>query len=103
MFEAAIGTALTFIFLFSYLGFKRVAGYAWFIDIATFVLCLWLFKGTYAGMMTGMIAGLIITAFLKLIRGRIGYEVLALHREQEALLPKLRWEPKPPNWKKGKR
>jgi Na+(H+)/acetate symporter ActP len=92
MFESAIGTALTFIFLFTYIGIRRVAGYAWVVDISVFALCIWLFKGTYAGMMTGMLSGLIITLFLKAIRRTIGYEVLRLKRDSGRLLPRMRWE-----------
>lgn len=81
MFEAAVGTALAFIFLFSYIGFKKVAGYAWIVDIALFALLLYLFKGTYAGMMTGIMAGLMITAFLKVFRGTVGYSKLHISRD----------------------
>jgi hypothetical protein len=92
MFESAIGTALTFIFLFTYIGIRRVAGYAWAIDIGIFALCIWLFKGTYAGVMTGMLSGLIITLFLKAIRHTIGYEVMRFRRNSKHLLPRIRWE-----------
>lgn len=80
MFEAALGTAVAFIFLFSYLGFKKVAGYAWLVDIALFALLLYLFKGTYAGMMTGIMAGLILSVFLKTFRRTVGYSKLHISR-----------------------
>lgn len=100
MFEAALGTAATFILLFTYVGFRKVAGYAWLVDIGLFALCLWLFQGTYAGMMTGMISGLVITLFLKSIRRCFGYEKLALLRKRGELLPKLYWQQYDPSGKK---
>ena len=96
MLEASIATALTFIFLFTYLGIRRVAGYAWIIDISLFVLFLWLFKGTYAGMMTGILAGLIVTIFLKVVRRTLGYQVVRLHRAHDELVPRPRWRGKTP-------
>ncbi len=92
MFEAALGTAVAFIFLFSYFGFKKVAGYAVIVDIAVFALCIYLFKGTYAGMMTGIIAGICISVFLKSIRRTVGYEKLRLVRYKGKLVPEWEWE-----------
>ncbi len=92
MFEAALGTAVAFIFLFSYFGFKRVAGYAWLVDIAIFALCIYLFKGTYAGMMTGIFAGIIISVFLKSIRKTVGYEKVKLVRYEGKLVPEFTWK-----------
>ncbi len=92
MFEAALGTAVAFIFLFSYFGFKRVAGYAAIVDIAVFALCIYLFKGTYAGMMTGIIAGVIISVFLKSIRKTVGYEKVKLVRYEGKLVPEFTWK-----------
>ena len=92
MFEAALGTAVAFIFLFSYFGFKRVAGYAWLVDIAIFALCIYLFKGTYAGMMTGIFAGIIISVFLKSVRNTIGYEKVKMVRYEGKLVPEFTWE-----------
>ena len=91
MFEAAIGTALAFIFLMFYFDIKKVAGMAVILDVLIFGLMLWLFKGTYAGMMTGMIAGLIITFFLRGVRSSIGYKKVELHRAHKTLTPMPRW------------
>lgn len=91
MFEAAFGTALAFIFLFSYVGFKKVAGYAWAVDILIFALCIYLFKGTYAGMMTGIIAGIVISVFLKTIRKTVGYSVLRMKRSEHWLPEGVEW------------
>lgn len=92
MFEAAFGTAFSFILFFAYFGVRRIAGYAWIVDIGVFVLMLWMFQGTYAGMMTGVIASALITIYLKIVRNTIGYEILRLRRRRGALLPHLQWE-----------
>ena len=91
MFEAALLTATTIIALFFYCDIKKVAGMAVLVDIATFIALIWLFKGTYAGMMTGMIAGLIITFFLKGVRKSVGYKKIKLHRSHGKLVPMPRW------------
>ncbi len=92
MFEAALGTAITFILLFTYFGIKKIAGYAWLIDVALFALFLYLFKGTYAGMMTGILAGLIVTIFLKAVRRTVGSQQIRLVRYQGKLVPEFKWE-----------
>lgn len=92
MMEAAFGTAIAFIFLFSYFGFKRVAGYAVVVDIAVFALCIYLFRGTYAGMMTGIFAGIMISVFLKSIRRTVGYQKVAMVRYEGKLVPQFAWK-----------
>ena len=92
MMEAAFGTAIAFIFLFSYFGFKKVAGYAVIVDIAVFALCIYLFRGTYAGMMTGIFAGIMISVFLKLTRRTVGCERLSLVRYEGKLVPQFVWK-----------
>ena len=92
MFEAAIGTAGAFILLFGYIGYKKVAGYAILVDITCFALCIYMFMGTYAGMMTGIFAGAIISLFLKTIIRTVGAERLKPVRYEGDVLPTLRWE-----------
>lgn len=91
MFESAIGTALGFIFLFGYIGWKKVAGYAVFVDVAVFCLCIYLFQGTYAGMMTGIIASLMISVFLKTVRRTVGAERIHVKFTGMRGLPKCSW------------
>ena len=97
MFEAALGTALCFILLFGYVGYRKVAGFAIVADIGIFITMLWLFKGTYAGAMTGIIAGLLVTIFLRGFRRFAGYDVLTLRRKEDELLPHIIWKEVRPN------
>ena len=92
MFEAALGTAGAFILLFGYIGFRKVAGYAIIVDVAVFALCIYMFQGTYAGMMTGILAGGIISVFLKLVIHTVGVERLKPVRYEGESVPRLRWE-----------
>lgn len=92
MAEAAFGTAITFILLFTYFGVKRVAGYAWLVDVGLFVLFIWLFRGTYAGAVTGVLAGLLVTLFLKGVRRTIGYQKIGLVRCEGKLVPEVTWK-----------
>lgn len=93
MFEAAIGTALFFILPMIFWGnLRRIAGFGPLFDIGITLTLMWLFAGTYAGVVTGMIAGSIITLFLKGVRKTLGYEVPRFHRRRGQLLPRLRWE-----------
>jgi hypothetical protein len=97
MFEAALGTVFAFIFIGSYFNIRRLAGYAALIDIAVFVLCVYLFMGTYAGMMTGIIAGLMFSVFLRGVRRCAGYEKLHVRMHSRAR-PEFYWKRYEPTW-----
>lgn len=91
MLEAGIITFLGFVLTAGYLGYRRVAGYAIYIDIGMTVLLMWIFMGTYAGMMTGLFAGVLISFFLKGVRYFFGYETLKWKRNEGESIPRLRW------------
>lgn len=74
MFESALGAAVSIIALLCYFDLRRVAGLAVPIEIGVTLLLFVLFEGTYSGSMTGLLAGLIITCFLRGYRYLIGYE-----------------------------
>ena len=61
MLEAGLLTAIGIIWILSRLNLRRVAGYALFWDVGLTALLTWLFVGTYAGMVTGMLAGVIVS------------------------------------------
>lgn len=91
MFEGAIGTAMCFIFLFLYFDVRKIAGYAWAVDISLFMLFLWMFNGTHTGMMTGILASVILTGFLRTVRATMGYKVIRMTRRKGSLVPSPRW------------
>lgn len=96
--EQIFGTAIGFILLFGYVGYRRVAGYAMWVDILLGALTMWLFLGTYSGMIVGMLSSLVITVFLQLYRKLFGYEKLELLRKKGDLLPKGYWVRYEPEW-----
>ena len=100
MFEGAIGTAICFIFFFLYLDVKKVAGYAMFVDIGIFVLMLIMFSGTHTGMMTGVLASVMISGFLYMVRRTIGCTKLKVTRKQGQMCPMPRWTDVPPQYRR---
>jgi MFS superfamily sulfate permease-like transporter len=92
MFEAAILTAIGICILLSRLNLKRVVGYTLFWDVGLMALLTWMFIGTYAGMVTGMAAGVLVSAFLTIVKKKTGAERLGLHRNKDDALPRVRWK-----------
>jgi hypothetical protein len=92
MFEAAILTAIGCIWILSRMNLRRVAGYAIVWDVGLFGLLTFLFIGTYAGMVTGMMAGVVISLFLTIVKRTAGAERLKLDRAEGELVPRARWK-----------
>lgn len=83
--------AATILWLLSYFNFRRIFGYAAFVDIAVTGGFMFMFAGSFGGMMTGLIAGLMVSIVLK-FGGRIfGYERATIVRLKGNLLPSIVW------------
>ena len=65
MFEAALGTFVFVLFLFSWIGFRRVVRFGFLTDVIVHGILVWMFAGTYAGMMTGVLAATMVSIFLQ--------------------------------------
>jgi hypothetical protein len=91
MLEAGVLTAIGIIWILSRFNLKRIAGYATFWDITITGVVAWLFVGTYAGMMTGMLAGICVSAFLTVIGRVAGKERLRLVRHKDEVIARPRW------------
>jgi len=83
--------AATVLYLCSYIGFRRVFAYAFILDIIVTGGFIWMFQGSYAGMMTGVIAGLTFSAFMRIGRTIFGVERLIPMRARGHILPSMRW------------
>lgn len=83
--------ALTVLWLLSYIGFRKVFGYAFAADVLITGGMIYMFAGSYAGMMTGVIAGLMISITLKVGARVFGKERLALARRKGRITPSLFW------------
>ncbi len=92
MFEAAILTGIGVCWILSRMNLKRVVGYALYWDVLIMAILTWMFIGTYAGMVTGMMAGVIVSAFLTIVKKKIGAERMSLHRKSDEVYPRVRWK-----------
>jgi hypothetical protein len=85
------------------MGIKRVLGYDLIFDLFLSILLAIVFHGTQGGMMLAIIAGIVISIVLRLLRWFIGYEKLGIVYEKvkyapffSAPTPFLRWKKYPP-------
>lgn len=90
LFQGAIAAA-TVLYLCSYIGFRRVFAFAFFLDLLVTAGFVWAFAGSYAGMMTGVIAGLMFSAFMRIGRRLFGVERLRLVRGYGRIIPSMIW------------
>ena len=91
MLTQGIFTAAMILWLLSYFGWRRVFAFAGVLDITITLTMMYMFKGSYAGMMTGVFAGVIVSMVLK-FGGRVfGTERPRVIRKSGALLPSLVW------------
>lgn len=92
MIEAGLISAIGLFFVLCRFNLKRICGYATLVDvIATGGFC-WIFIGTYAGMMTGIFAGVLVSLTLNIIRVLYGYERVYLARRSGRLMPSIVWK-----------
>lgn len=96
MLEAGFITAIGVIWLLCRFGARRAAGHALLIDIVSTAVLTWVFIGTYAGMVTGAFAAVIISVFLTFVRKTFGYERLELKRRHGDMFPRFTWVYYPP-------
>ena len=68
MFEAALGTFVFVLFLFMWIGIRRVVRFGFLTDIIVHSVLIWMFYGTYDGMMTGVLAATFTSIFLQCAR-----------------------------------
>lgn len=83
--------AATVLWLLSYIGFRRVFAYNFVADLAITGGFVFMFAGSYAGMMTGVIAGLMVSAFLRFGRSLFGCERVRFIRRSGDILPSMVW------------
>lgn len=83
--------AATVLYLCSYIGFRRVFAHAFILDLLVTGGFIWMFAGSYAGMMTGVIAGLTFSAFMRIGRRLFGIERLRFIRGYGRILPTPIW------------
>lgn len=92
MLEAAVLTAIGVCWILSRMNLRRIAGYALFWDVGITALLTFLFIGTYAGMVTGMAAGVLVSAFLTIVKKTAGAERMVLRRKNGDVMPRVAWK-----------
>ena len=95
MIEAGLISAVALFLVLARFNLKRICGYRTFIDVAATSIFVWMFIGTYAGMMTGILAGACVSLMLNIMTKLYGYERAHLVRERGHLLPTLVWQATP--------
>lgn len=91
MLTQGILAAVMILWLLSYLGFRRVFAFAGIVDVVITLGMMYAFRGSYAGLMTGVFAGILVSATLK-FGGRIfGTESPRFIRRSGSIMPSLIW------------
>jgi hypothetical protein len=90
LFQGFIAAA-TVLYLFSYIGFRRMFAFAFIVDAIVTLSFVIAFAGSYAGMMTGLIAGLMFSLFTRIGRRLVGVERVRFVRGYGRLLPSMVW------------
>lgn len=70
---------------------RKLLGFDLYVDILVGIVLMYIFAGTYSGMMVAMVAGLGFSGFLWLLKKCIGYKRLVFVNTPNHLLPTLRW------------
>jgi|VirMetMinimDraft_7_1064189.scaffolds.fasta_scaffold00928_9 hypothetical protein len=83
--------AATVIWILSYFGLRKVFNFAPIVDIACTGLLVFMFSGSYAGMMTGVIGGMAISFFLRGGRAVAGTSKPKMIRRRGHILPSVVW------------
>lgn len=83
--------AVTLIWILSYFNLRRIFNYAMVVDVSCTALLVYMFSGSYAGMMTGVIGGMLISLFLRAGRATVGRETPKMIRRRGHILPSMVW------------
>lgn len=91
MIFAGVISALGILFLLFKFGIRRVIAFDIPIDISTTALLMFLFAGTFGGMMAAMIGGLLISVVLFVMKLTMTREELHFVKTKSFPYRKLRW------------
>jgi membrane associated rhomboid family serine protease len=91
MILAGILTACAFLILLYKINFKRVLQYDLFIDIAITFFLMWIFAGTFIGMMAAIIGGLFVSIVLVLLKRTMPRQKLGVVKTPSFPYRKIGW------------
>jgi len=91
MIIAGVLSALGLLVLIFKFGMRRIITYDIPIDITVTALLIYLFAGTYSGMIAAMVGGLIVSVTLFVMKRNMRREELKLVKTQDFPYRALRW------------
>jgi len=91
MLLAGLLTAAGFLILLYKLNIKRILQYDLIIDIAVTFFLMWIFAGTFAGMMAAIIGGLLVSIVLVALKKTTPREKLGIIKTETFPYRKIGW------------
>tara|TARA_B100000795_G_scaffold143989_1_gene107818 strand:+ start:310 stop:615 length:306 start_codon:yes stop_codon:yes gene_type:complete len=99
MLVAGLLTAVGMLFLLYKVGLKRVLAYDVIVDIVATIGLMYIFAGTYAGMMAAIVGGLFISIALIIAKKFVSYQKLTClwvpftYKNIPLIRPRFIWTP----------
>ena len=106
MLTIGIFSALGLLLLALKAGGRKTIGHDIFVDVLITFTLMVAFYGTFSGMASAMIGGLVASVVLFVMKKTMVHEKLKLRYDSKVLLgknvlvPKLEWQTKQPDWRK---
>jgi len=91
MIIAGLLTACAFLILLYKLNLKRVLQYDIVVDVAITFFLMWIFAGTFAGMMAAIIGGLFVSIVLVLLKKTMPRQKLGIIKTDKFPYRKVGW------------
>lgn len=91
MILAGLLTASAFLILLYKLNLKRVLQYDIVVDVAITFFLMWIFAGTFAGMMAAIIGGLFVSIVLVLLKKTMPRQKLGIIKTDKFPYRKVGW------------
>lgn len=91
MILAGLLTACAFLILFYKLGMRKILQYDIVIDVAVTFFLMWIFAGTFAGMMAAIIGGLFVSVILVALKRTMPREKLGVVKTKSFPYRKVGW------------
>lgn len=80
--------------------FAKLLGFDIYLDIGATVAMMYMFSGTYAGMMAALVGGLAFSILLIIAKYLMGYKKLVWVNDSDHVVPTLRWVDVKPGWRR---
>ena len=106
MLAIGIFSALGLLLLALKAGGRKTIGHDIFVDVLITLTLMVAFYGTFSGMASAMIGGLVASVVLFVMKKTMVHEKLKLRYDSKTLfgknvlVPKLEWQTKQPDWRK---